>query len=114
MPDFLDEALSATALSRLAVRIAKDLAAVSSGTALASVFGTIVIFVIPRLVTVEDFGYWRVFLLYSGYAGFLHLGLVEGALLSWGGKPFRIIRPALRSSLRFIFIQQVALLAIHK
>jgi len=111
VPDFLDEALSATALSRLAVRIAKDLAAVSSGTALASVFGTIVIFVIPRLVTVEDFGYWRVFLLYSGYAGFLHLGLVEGALLSWGGKPFRIIRPALRSSLRFIFIQQVALLA---
>ena len=110
MTAFLNETLSA-APARLGARIAKDLVAVSSGTALASVFGTIVIFVIPRLVSVEDFGYWRVFLLYSGYAGLLHFGLIEGALLSWAGKPFGVIRPALRRSLKFIFIQQVALLA---
>lgn len=111
MPDFKNEVLATATPARLGARIAKDLAAVSSGTALASVFGTIAVFVIPRLVSVEDFGYWRVFLLYSGYAGFLHLGLIEGALLLWAGKPFQLIRPALRSSLKFIFIQQVALLA---
>jgi O-antigen/teichoic acid export membrane protein len=110
--DFPNETLPTEAPSALGVRIAKDIAAVGTGTALASVFGTIVIFVIPRLVSVEDFGYWRVFLLYSGYAGFLHLGLIEGALLSWAGKPLPVIRPKLRPSLKFIFIQQVALLAI--
>ena len=111
VPQFLNETLPTAAPGRLGARIVRDLAAVSSGTALASVFGTIVIFVIPRLVTVEDFGYWRAFLLYSGYAGVLHLGLIEGALLSWGGKTFGVIRPTLRSSLKFIFIQQVVLLA---
>ena len=111
MPDFLNEILPTEAPPRLGIRVAKDLAAVSSGTALASVFGTIIVFVIPRLVTVENFGYWRVFLLYSGYAGFLHLGFIEGALLLWAGKPFRAIRPSLRSSLKFIVIQQVAVLA---
>jgi O-antigen/teichoic acid export membrane protein len=54
------------------------------GASLASALtGIILIFWIPRILSVDDFGYWRSFLLYSGYAGFLHFGMVDGALLQW-------------------------------
>ena len=96
----------------LGVRVARDLAAVGGGTALATVFGTISIFVIPRLVSVENFGYWRLFLLYSGYVGFLHLGFTEGALLSWAGDPLSVIRYQLRPSLKFVALQQASFLTI--
>lgn len=96
----------------MGLRVARDLAAVGGGTALATVFGTISIFVIPRLVSVEDFGYWRIFLLYSGYVGFLHLGFIEGALLSWAGDPLAVIHYQLRPSLKFVALQQLSFLAI--
>lgn len=96
----------------LGVRVVTDLAAVGGGTALATVFGTFSIFVIPRLVSVENFAYWRIFLLYSGYVGFLHLGFTEGALLLWAGDPLSVIRHQLRPSLKFIALQQVSFLAI--
>jgi len=45
--------------------------------------GVILTFGIPRFLSVEDFGAWRTFLLYAGYAGLLHLGVVDGALIVW-------------------------------
>jgi O-antigen/teichoic acid export membrane protein len=91
----------------LGLRIAKDLATVGSGTAAATILGTIAIFVVPRLVSVEDFGYWRLFLLYSGYMGLLHFGFADGALLAWVGKPSSTIRHDLRPSIKFVSAQQV-------
>jgi O-antigen/teichoic acid export membrane protein len=61
----------------------------SGGSALA---GIVQSFWIPKLLSVSDFGFWRAFILYTGYAGMLHLGLVDGALLRWsvpGQKPGR-------------------------
>jgi O-antigen/teichoic acid export membrane protein len=108
----LNKALPTKMPAQLGLRVAKDLAAVGGGTALATVFGTIIIFVIPRLVSVEDFGYWRIFLLYSGYVGFLHLGFLEGALLSWAGDPLSTIRQQLRPALKFVALQQISFFAI--
>lgn len=107
-----NQALPTEMSGRLGLRVAKDLAAVGGGTALASVFGTITIFVIPRLVSVEDFGYWRIFLLYSGYVGFLHFGFIDGALLFWAGDPLSVIQQQLRPSLKIVALQQLSLFAI--
>ena len=52
----------------------------SGGSALA---GVVQSFWIPKVLSVPDFGFWRAFILYTGYAGMLHLGLVDGALLRW-------------------------------
>ena len=112
MSDSVKPVLRADTGDGLGVRVARDLAAVGGGTALATVFGTISIFVIPRLVSVENYGYWRIFLLYSGYVGFLHLGFTEGALLSWAGDSLSVIRHQLRPSLKFIAFQQLSFLAI--
>ena len=56
---------------------------------------------------VKDFGYWRLFYLYASYAGLLHIGVADGALLSWVGKPLDKIGCELPTALRFLILQQV-------
>jgi O-antigen/teichoic acid export membrane protein len=89
--------------------LALDVATMSGGTALAAVFNILLVFLIPRLVSVEDFGYWRLFLLYAGYVGFLHLGFAEGALLRWAGRPLEEFRHETATSIEFMFWQHLAL-----
>jgi O-antigen/teichoic acid export membrane protein len=90
--------------------LARDVATMGAGTALAAVFNTLLIFLIPRLVTVEDFGYWRLFMLYAGYAGLFQMGFLDGALLRWAGRPLQIFHPEVRLSLKFLLRQQAAFL----
>jgi O-antigen/teichoic acid export membrane protein len=85
--------------------LAKDMATMSAGTALAAVFNTLLVFLIPRLVSVEDFGYWRLFMLYAGYAGLVQVGFLDGALLRWVGRPIDLFRPEIRASLQFLGLQ---------
>ncbi len=90
--------------------VARDLATMSSGTAFAALFNTLLVFLIPRLVSVEDFGYWRLFLLYTGYAGLLHMGFADGALLRWAGRPLEEFRHELAPSMQFVLWQHLAVL----
>lgn len=41
---------------------------------------------VPKILGVEQFGYWQLFLFYSSYVGFFHLGLNDGVYLINGGK----------------------------
>lgn len=41
--------------------------------------------VVPKLLGVEEFGYWQLFLLYASYAGLADLGIAEGVYLKYGG-----------------------------
>lgn len=45
-------------------------------------------FIVPKLLGVEEYGYWQLFIFYSGYAGFFMLGVNDGVYLVNGGKPF--------------------------
>jgi hypothetical protein len=67
--------------SRFAI-LARDVATMGLGTALTAVFNTLLVFLIPRIVSVENFGYWRLFMLYATYVGLLQLGFLDGVLLS--------------------------------
>ena len=91
-------------------KMARDVATLVIGSFLAAFFGALVVFVIPRITSVEDFGYWRVFVLYASYAGFFHLGFGEGALLSWAGKSLGDLRQELRPSISFLMGQHLLLL----
>src|SRR5438477_7303066 len=93
-------------------RIGRDVATLVLGSLLAAIFGTLVVFVIPRITSVENFGYWRLFILYAGYAGFFHLGFGEGALLSWAGKPLPSFRREVGPCVKFIVAQHVAFLLL--
>lgn len=41
---------------------------------------------VPKVLGVEEFGYWQLFLFYFGYAGAFQLGLNDGVYLIEGGK----------------------------
>lgn len=46
------------------------------------------VMVVPKLLSVEDYGAWQLFLFYYSYLGFLHLGWEDGIYLRYAGKSF--------------------------
>ena len=90
--------------------IVSDFATLGAGTALAAVFNTLLVFLIPRLVSVQEYGYWRLFLLYAGYVGFLHFGFVDGALLRWAGQTLETIHHDVGPSWKYLILQQAAVI----
>lgn len=42
--------------------------------------------VVPKVLSVANYGYWQLFIFYTNYVGFLHLGLNDGIYLINGGK----------------------------
>ena len=41
---------------------------------------------LPKILNVEGYGFWQLYVLYTGYLGICHLGLCDGAYLKYGGK----------------------------
>jgi O-antigen/teichoic acid export membrane protein len=90
--------------------VARDITTLGSGTLLAAVFGTLVVFLIPRVVAVEDYGYWRLFVLYAGYVGLLHFGFPDGALLCWAGRTLDDFQGEIAPCLLFLICQHIVLI----
>lgn len=45
----------------------------------------ILLLVLPNLLGETEYGYWQLYLFYTSYVGFFHLGLVDGIYLRIGG-----------------------------
>lgn len=59
--------------------------------------------IVPKLLGVEQFAYWQLFIFYSGYVGFFHFGLPDGIYLRYGGIELdKIDKPLLGSQLRMM------------
>jgi O-antigen/teichoic acid export membrane protein len=92
--------------------ILRGFATLGTGTLLATVFNVLLTFVVPRIVSIADYGYWRIFLLYVGYAGLLHLGMSDGALISWSGRPLEDFGHEIRPTFRFLVFQHIAVIPV--
>ena len=90
--------------------VAADIAKLGSGTLLAALFNVALVFVVPRLISVEDYGYWKLFGLYAGYVGFLHFGYADGALVRWAGRTWGDFHHEIRPALNYLFWQHVIML----
>lgn len=42
--------------------------------------------IVPKILGVEEYGYWQLFVFYSGYIGFFYFGLNDGVYLIHGGE----------------------------
>ncbi|WP_426474917.1 hypothetical protein [Chryseobacterium balustinum] len=63
---------------------------------------------ITKVLDVENYGYWQLFILYSNYAGFFHLGICDGLYLKWGGKKLeRINQFNFTNQLSFFLIFEI-------
>ena len=49
------------------------------------IVSSLVVIVVPRLIGIEEYGYWQLYLFYSSYVGFLQFGWTDGIYLRYGG-----------------------------
>jgi O-antigen/teichoic acid export membrane protein len=47
--------------------------------------GLVTALIVPKVLGIVGFGYWQLFIFYTSYIGFFHLGLNDGAYLKSGG-----------------------------
>ncbi|MBS4456660.1 hypothetical protein JXA29_07085 [Aerococcaceae bacterium zg-BR33] len=53
------------------------------------VISSLAILIIPKLIGVEEYGFWQLYTFYIGYVGFFHLGWPDGIYLKFGGQEFK-------------------------
>lgn len=53
------------------------------------IISSIVVLIVPKLIGVEEYGYWQLYLFYTAYVGFLHFGWNDGIYLRYGGKEYK-------------------------
>lgn len=41
---------------------------------------------VPKMMGIQEFGFWQLFIFYTQYGGFIHLGLIDGILQRNGGR----------------------------
>ena len=63
----------------------KSIIQVIIGNVSTIICGVLVGFVIPKILTVGDYGMYKIFMLYANYLGILSLGIIDGIVLKYGG-----------------------------
>ena len=57
--------------------------------------GIVVGMLLPKVISVEDYGWYKTFTLYTTYVGFFSLGLIDGIVLQHGGDDYENLDRAL-------------------
>jgi O-antigen/teichoic acid export membrane protein len=70
------------------IQFIKNFSYTISSNLISLIISTLVVIVVPKLVGVEEYGYWQLYLFYSSYVGFLHLGWSDGIYLRYGGEEY--------------------------
>lgn len=69
----------------------------ASHTIVSSVLGSallaILLVVLPRFITKDQFGYYQLYLFYASYLGYLSFGITDGLFLRLSGRPLMDISP---------------------
>ncbi len=72
----------------------------------------LVILVVPKLIGVEEYGYWQLYLFYSSYVGFMHFGWNDGVYLRYGGKEYKELDKSLFFSQFYMLVILQLIIAI--
>lgn len=58
--------------------------------------------IVPKIFNEVQYGYWQLYVFYSSYVGFFHLGLQDGIYLRYGGQQYSKLDKNLMHSQLFI------------
>lgn len=79
-----------------------------SSNLITMIISTIIILIVPKVIGIEDYGYWQIYLFYSSYVGFLHFGWNDGIYLRYGGKEYsQLEKKVFFSQFWMLFIFQI-------
>lgn len=66
----------------------KNILKVSASNIIKLLAGVLVGFLLPKIIGVTDYGYYKTFTLYATYIGLFHFGIEDGVYLKYGGKNY--------------------------
>lgn len=91
----------------------KNVVMVVSSNVLTIVIALFTGFILPKELSIPDYAYYRVYLLYISYAGFFHFGFVNGIYLKYGNMDLdQIPKKVFRTYSRVMFIMQMVVVAV--
>ena len=85
----------------------KNVLIYSFGQGVLLLVSAVLAFVIPKYLSVSEYGYWHLFILYSAFTSLLHLGFNDGLLIRWAGKSMSQIEKEFRPAFSFLLFQQI-------
>lgn len=69
-----------------------------------------VILLVPKVIGVEEYGYFQLFLFFIGYVGFFHFGWADGIILRYAGKTWESLsRPRFSGQIHAFLFFEIAL-----
>lgn len=72
--------------------------------------GVTVVLLVPKLVGVEEYGYFQLFLFFISYVGFFHFGWADGIILRYAGERWeRLNRPRFAGQTVFFLLFEISL-----
>ncbi|HFI0784495.1 TPA: hypothetical protein ACGO6S_000599 [Streptococcus suis] len=60
-----------------------------SSNLISLIISTLVVLIVPKLIGIEEYGYWQLYIFYTSYVGFLHFGWNDGIYLRYGGEEYK-------------------------
>ena len=86
----------------------------SVGANLISLVGSVfMVMVVPKALSLEDYGIWQLFLFYFSYLGIFHFGWLDGIYLRYAGKTFEELpRKKLAGQFYAILLSQIIIMAL--
>jgi O-antigen/teichoic acid export membrane protein len=97
-------------LNNKALTFIKNFSYTLSSNLISLIISTLLILIVPKLIGVNDYGYWQLYLFYSSYVGFLHFGWNDGIYLRYGGKEYKDLNKDLFfSQFWMLFVFQIVI-----
>ena len=87
------------------MKAVKNILRVTASNIISILSGVAVGFVVPKIFTVDDYGFYKTFTLYASYLGLFSLGIIDGIVLKYGACNYNELpRELFRSVFRWYFI----------
>jgi len=96
-----------------AIEYLKNLSYTFTSNLVTLIVSSLVVIIVPKIIGVEDYGFWQLYLFYTIYIGFLHFGWNDGIYLRYGGFKYNDInKPLLFSQFYSLLLVQLAIGAL--
>lgn len=94
-------------------KFTRNVAMVAFSNILTILSGVLAGFVLPKIMGVTDYGYYKIFTLYISYVGLFHFGFIDGIYLLYAGKNYdNLDKNKFKFFTKFLFIFQSILLVL--
>ena len=94
------------------INLIKNFTYILTANLISLLIATLIVLIVPKLIGVEDYGYWQVYLFYVSYVVFMHFGWSDGIYLRYGGKQYKELDKRLFFSQFYILIFSQVIMAM--